>query len=192
MNEKSDEPEIDSGGRITDSGRQRIIKENLAWLDGQMEAWRKRVNDDLSVLTINEINCLRILVEKTIKTKTGYQNLSGPQRETKNYIHEKLRNAFSDIVSLIQTGIMGYNWNPKDIHGSRRDLFPYPLDTWKKDYPVASVSDFIERLVTFYGDEYAVPIANGIAKGLRNREGWDSTFEIDVPVIRRTPKTSYH
>lgn len=176
--------EIDERGKLTSQGRQRIIRDRMAMRDRWIEEWHKERDKGNSILTENNIDFLGVLVEKNLTGKS----LNSNQGSMKKEIHQKFRNAFSDINRMINNEIIGKGgfWNPEFVNQDGKNRYPYDPEIWREDFPLSSVSSFVECLVNLYGDEYAVPIAESIRKGLVTREGWDSKFEVDVPILRRS------
>jgi len=158
------------------------------WLDKQVESW-KQAND--RILTDDNIEILRTLAMKNLTNRENKQNLTPNERAQKTDIHQKLRNGFNDIYRMINIQMMGPNsfWNP-NCFDDRVNRLPYDVATWKEDFKAYDVGQFVECLVAMFGDEYAIPIADAIRRGLEAKEGLDSSYEVDVPVIRRNKRTS--
>lgn len=173
--------EIDESGKLTPEEQKRIIRDRLALRDKWIEEWQKEREKGNSILTEDRIDFLGVLVEKNFTGKS----LNPNQNSMKKEIHQKFRNAFSDINRMIKEGIIGKGWNSDDIFQNGKDRYPYDPKIWRENFPLSSVSSFVECLVYLYGDEYAVPLAGAIRTGLTNHEGWGSKFEIDVPILRR-------
>jgi uncharacterized protein YbaA (DUF1428 family) len=159
-----------------ESGRKKpefLLKESIAWLDKMLENWKNEIDAGFSVLTSYDIDFLRILAEKNARLLSNKQGLSDPQKSMKTEIHQRLRNAFFDIDRMITCGFIGISdiWNPA-WYGHKKVKYPYDVDTWREDFPVAKVTEFVKCLVRMYGDDYAVPIAEAIKQGLQSREEW--------------------
>ena len=148
-----------------------LLKENIEWLDRMLEDWKKDMDAGLSVLTPDDIGFLRTLAEKNARFLSNKQGLSDPQRSMKKEIHQKLRNAFFDVDRMITCGFIGLSeiWNPA-WYGHKKVKYPYDVDTWREDFPVTKVTEFVKCLVRMYGDDYAVPIAEAIKQGLQSRD----------------------
>jgi hypothetical protein len=127
----------------------------------------KRRNPNTVLLTNDQILKLSNILEDWMNKKTS----SGGVRTAKKEIHQSLRTAFDDISYMVDYGFI-------------RTDSPYKEDTWKEDFPAYKVSGFVRALVALYGDEYAIPISQGIKNGLVDREPF-GPYEIEVPVIRK-------
>ncbi|MGD0057647.1 MAG: hypothetical protein ABSB83_07395 [Methanomassiliicoccales archaeon] len=161
----------------------------LEWLDDMLDIWKKDKDKEFSILTSENLDFLRILAERNAWFSSNKQGLSPAQKSMKTEIHQKLRNAFFDIDRMISLGFMGIsdNWNPFFYGNKKENRYPYDFETWHEDFPVTKVTEFVKCLVTMYGDEYAVPIAEAVKQGLQSGEvlGGQTSVEVDVPVIRR-------
>jgi hypothetical protein len=132
----------------------------------------KKRNPSTRLLTNDQILKLSRILEDWLDGLTS----SRAVRTAKKEIHQSLKVAFEDIGNMVDYGFIGTK-------------SPYKNDTWKEDFPAYKVNYFVRALVALYGDEYAIPIAQGIKEGLDDHEGgWESTYEIEVPVIRKARK----
>ncbi len=69
---------------------------------------------------------------------------------------------------------------------------PFRMETWKEDLPAIYLERIVRGFVEMFGDEYAIPIAKAIEKGLKTyndrmeltKNYWTNTG-IEVPIIRR-------
>jgi hypothetical protein len=176
---------------ITEINKQRkrgLITERTEWLDRMVEDWKQSKD---RILTDDKIDALRTIALKNLDYRENKQNLTQNVRAQKTDIHQKLRNGFLDIVRMINMEMMGPNskWNPY-CHDDRVDRLPYDVNTWREDFKAYDVGQFVECLVSMFGDDYAIPIADAIRRGLEANDGFDSKFEVDVPVIKRSKRTS--
>lgn len=168
--------------------KKRLIAERNELLDKQIEAWK---SDGSRILTDDNLDVLRSLASKNLANMENKQNLTPNERSQKTLIHQKLRNGVKDIIRMIDLGIMGPSsmWNPF-CYDDRVDRLPYDVEVWKEDFSVSDIGKLVECLVSMFGDEYAVPLADAIRRGLEAKEGWNSSYEVDVPVIKRGKRTS--
>jgi len=168
--------------------KQRIIKERLALKDKYIETWLEDQRHGRSTLTEDRIQFLGLLAEKNLKYLSNKQNLSDSQRQMKTNMHEWMRNSILDLNRLVTYGFIGSEsyWDPESWGGKSSP--PFDPEILRGCFPSFDMATLIEALVGLYGDDYAIPIANGIEKGLRKRMGWNSSFEVEVPVIRRAKK----
>jgi len=129
----------------------------------------KRRNPNTVLLTNDQILKLSRILDDWMNKKTSSDGV----RTAKKEIHQSLKTAFNDISYMVSYGFI-------------RTDSPYKKETWKEDFPAYKVNNFVRALVALYGDEYAIPIAQGIKEGLVDREGFESTYDIEVSVIRKS------
>jgi|WetSurMetagenome_2_1015567.scaffolds.fasta_scaffold74737_3 hypothetical protein len=165
-----------------------LIRARLALKDSYIEGWLEELRHGRSALTGDRIEFLGTLAEKNLKFQSNKQNLSDPQRQMKTSMHEWMRNVILDLSRMANYDFIGPDsrWNP-DCWGGKSNL-PFDPKIMKEFFSAHDIANFIEAVVGMYGDEFAIPIANGIEKGLSKHEGWDSKFDIEVPVIRKAKK----
>lgn len=165
-----------------------LIKARLALKDSYIDLWLKDLGDGRSSLTEDRIGFLGILAEKNLKFLSNKQNLTDPQRQMKTNLHEWMRNSVLDLSRMAKYGFIGPDslWDP-GCWGQKSNL-PFDPKVMKELFSPYDIANFIEALVGMYGDEFAIPIANGIEKGLIKREGLGSSFDVEVPVIRKARK----
>jgi len=174
---------------INDKDKELMIRQRIANKDSNIEIWLKEERDNRSNFTEDQIKFLGILAEKNLKYLSNKQALTDPQRQMKTSIHKYMRNTVLDLSRMVNYGFIGPEsyWNP--ISWGGKDSPPFDDKVIKNCFPSYDISILIEALVGMFGDEYAIPIANGIEKGLRKSEGWDTSYEIEVPVIRKAKKS---
>ena len=168
------------------------IRKRLLDRDRIVAEWLEAKRDENALLSTEQIEFLGLLAEKNLKNLSNKQGLTLSQRKIPGNIRRTLRNAVFDLERMGKYGFLGVGedssesiWNPKTL-GSSKDREMFKKELLKKDFPVRSVSTFVECLVRLYGDEYAIPLAFAIQAGLTAREPWESDFEVDVPVLRRS------
>ncbi|MHA1290971.1 MAG: hypothetical protein ACTSPB_26620, partial [Candidatus Thorarchaeota archaeon] len=147
---------------------ERILKERLEILDSDFNIWMDECEAGNTILTKGEIEGLRILAEKNLRFQSRKQDLNPAQRKQKECVHRKMRNALADLNRMVDNGFIGADsyWNPS-AYNPNLDSLPYKIEIWHEDFPVHSVGNFVRALVEMFGDEYAIPIAQGIEEGLR-------------------------
>jgi hypothetical protein len=170
--------------REIDELNMRFLNERLDKLDEFEEEWLKAFKMEETNFTSSEIGLLRTLAEKNMKNDGG-QGLNNNQRQAKRAVQKRMRNSLSDLDRMARFWYIGAGspWKKKE---KKQDRLMFKTKSVSEDLPVAKICTFIECLVRTYGDRYAVLLANSIAKGLSERESWESGFEVDVPVIRRS------
>jgi hypothetical protein len=159
------------------------IRIRLDGIEQVLDEWKREPR----ILTNEQIDFLKVLADKNIRNLSNKQELTDNQRGMKTNVHHKLRDGFSDIDRMINLGFIGERdlLSPLFYGRSKTNRYPYDKDTWREDFPVQKVCNFIERLVKLYGDDYALPIANAIRIGLESRENVNNTL-VDVPILRRS------
>lgn len=167
--------------------RSQVLREELSILDRRISAWKKR---DDKILTEERIAELRVIAEKNLSGAS----MSHSQRSTKSEIHQKLRDAFADIERMALFEFIGCpsRWDPSDW-GERGARLPYSDLIWSEDFPVEGVAVLVRRLISMFGEKYAVPLAYAIEEGYRDHLQ-DSGISVEVPIIIRAslpprPKT---
>lgn len=138
------------------------------------------------ILSDPQIDFLRTLADKNTSNLSYKQELNDNQRKMKTSIHQKLRDGFSDINQMIDLGFIGSvdHLSPYFYGNSEENRYPYDINTWREDFPVEKVSQFVACLVKMYGDDYALPLAEAIRKGLEEKDIFRNE-QVDVPIIRR-------
>ena len=70
---------------------------------------------------------------------------------------------------------------------------PFKMETWKEDVPSTYLERIVGGFVEMFGDEYAIPLAKAIEKGLKRyndrmelMNGYWTNMSIEVPIIRRS------
>jgi len=159
------------------------LKGRLSQLDEWIEKWSKHKH---KILTAEQIERLRDLAKKNAEGNS----VSPAVRKTKQYIHEKLRDAMSDIAVMTELGFIGGPmsraslWDPHTYNEKAKSRLVYDPDKfWREDFPAKDVAVFIMALVEMFGDEYAIPLVGAIEDGLSMRDKFEC--EIQVSVVRR-------
>ena len=118
------------------------------------------------LLTKSEIRIFYTLGEK----RFTHESLSTADRKTKSEAKISMRNAFVDIVQVMETWV--HLDSPDDEPGI------YSAEEWKEIIPVHNIALFVKGLVRRMGDDYALPIAKAIEAGFTEYEG----LRIGVPL----------
>ncbi|MHA1286830.1 MAG: hypothetical protein ACTSPB_05430 [Candidatus Thorarchaeota archaeon] len=170
---------------IENDNKERIIRERLSDLDTIFKDWMNEFERGNTILTKGEIEGLYTLAEKNFKFLSRKQGLNDNQRKTKEYVHKKMGNAILDLSRMATYGFIGTytEWNP-NAYNPNLDSLPYKIETWHDEFPVYHVSNFIRALVMMFGDEYALPIAEAIERGLKGRPE-NINHSIEVPIIKK-------
>ncbi len=71
---------------------------------------------------------------------------------------------------------------------------PYKMDTWRKEVPIDYLNKIVEKFVDMYCEEYAIPLAKSIERGLKkftdryleiSGNYWNNTG-VEVSIIKRS------
>ena len=155
----------------------------LEELAQQLEVWK---SESRILITSDQIEFLRDLANKHLMG----QQLNTNQRVMKTRIHMAVGSGMDDIARLISLGFIGISskFDPLGpvpdkpfpmtseelrLHQYRRPRMmekidpPFKVDTWRKEVPVSCLETIVECFVEMYGEEYAIPLARAIEKGLK-------------------------
>lgn len=167
---------------------ERLISEQLGFRDRYIAEWKEAKTRNESTLSLHQIEFLGRLAEMNLRNIDGKAGLTNNDSKEKGYIRATLRGAIADLDRMASHGFIGatgptaHFWNPCSYNNSvNRPLFD--PDKLKEDLPVHKIASFVEALVGMYGDEYAIPLANAIRKGLVDREPWGN-YEVRVSIVR--------
>lgn len=173
-------------------------KEMFEGLEKELQEWKSKKR---GLLTTHEIEFLYVLAEKHF---TG-RRLNPSQRVDKSFIHDKVGYGVRDISYLVSLGFIGWDsrWDPLGIcicdsyrQNPRLDEPinpPYKMDIWKKEISSDRLARIVEKFVDMYGEEYAIPLAKAIERGLKRHTDrseilgnhWNNT-SVEVPIIKRS------
>lgn len=167
--------------------RSEVLREELHILDMRISDWKKRPD---RMLTDDRIDALRVIAEKNLSGASMSHN----QTEMKSQIHQKLHDAFADIERMALLEFIGRpsRWDPSDW-GEKGARLPYSGHIWSEDFPVEGVAVLVRRLISMFGEKYAVPLAYAIEEGYKDYLQ-DSSISAEVPIVLRAstpprPKT---
>lgn len=181
--------------------KKEIIDFKIDLLDKYMDEWNQARIEGNTNFTEGDIGLLAKLAEKNLKNCGNKQGLNDNQRKAKQGVRRRTRNSLADLNRMVRNGFIGIgsgsmanSWNPK-VWDSDKDRYMFDIEDVKEDLPVQSLTNVVQALVELYGDKYAIPLADAIRQGLitfegsKKREPWESVYDIDVPILRRTQKS---